>query len=34
MNNIEMEAIKRGLRKYFNFDEEKINRIHSMNEVN
>jgi glycosyltransferase involved in cell wall biosynthesis len=33
MNNIEMEAIKRGLRKYFNFDEEKINRIHSMNEV-
>jgi glycosyltransferase involved in cell wall biosynthesis len=33
MNNIEMEDLKRGLRKYFGFDDEKINQLHTMNEV-
>jgi glycosyltransferase involved in cell wall biosynthesis len=33
MNNIEMEAIKRGLKKYFNYNDEKINKIYTLNEV-
>jgi hypothetical protein len=33
MNNIEMSDLKRGLRKYFGFDDEKINQLHTMNEV-